>query len=67
MATNDPNARAVEGWMKDLAQNRQPPYKLVFNKDTRRFEKVPLNDPRADRMTPFTKDDLRKFIHPTDA
>ena len=59
--TSENRERDVRQWMEDIANNRRPSTKLIFNRKTKRLEPVSTTDPRADESLEFTPQEARRF------
>lgn len=56
--------RDIEQWMKDVANRRPTKKKMIYDKKTKTFVPVPLDDPRtsADSSIEFIPDEAKRFL-----
>jgi hypothetical protein len=62
MAEQTPSDQ-IEQWMRDVANDRTPRKKLVFNKRTKRLEMVGHSEGHADDNLEFTAEEATRFEH----
>jgi hypothetical protein len=62
MATNA-QQKDIEQWMIDVANERQPKKKMIYDKKKKMFIPVEPNDPRlgADQVIEFIPEESRRF------
>jgi hypothetical protein len=58
---NSQNSQDIQKWMEDIANNKQPKKKLIFDKKTKRLIPVNPTDPRADNSLEFTTEEATRF------
>ena len=58
---NNKNEQDIREWMENVAKNKKPKKKLIFDKKTKRLIAVYPNDPRADDNIEFSSQEATRF------
>lgn len=62
MNNADQKQKDIQQWITDIANNKIPRKKLIFDKKTKKLVPVSPEDPRADDNLEFTKEEAQRFI-----